>query len=89
MNSPKDKTLEFGYGQVKSQVETLTEKIPITEGSGARGSVDLDSLTNFPPTFKSLEFFKYDGTGDPCTHLRMFCRKIAPYGDNHPLPDFP
>ena len=85
MNSPKDKTLEFGYGQVKSQVETLTEKIPITEGSGARGSVDLDSLTNFPPTFKSLEFFKYDGTGDPCTHLRMFCKKIAPYGDNHPF----
>ena len=38
-----------------------------------------------PPKFKALEFVKYDGTGDPCMHLRMFYRKMAPYGDNHPL----
>ena len=38
-----------------------------------------------PPKFKALEFVKYDGTRNPCTHLRMFCRKMAPYGDNHPL----
>ena len=60
------------------------------EGSNAHGSVDLDSLTNFPqvimpPKFKASKFVKYDGTGDPCAHLRMFCRKIAPYGDNHHL----
>ena len=90
MNPSKDKTLESGYGQVKSQVETLTEKICIIEGSGARGSVNLDNLTNFsqvimPPKFKAPKFVKYDSTGDPCAHLRMFCRKMAPYGDNHPL----
>ena len=60
------------------------------EGSNAYGSVDLDSLTNFPqvimpPKFKALEFVKYDGTRNPCTHLHMFCRKMAPYGDNHSL----
>ena len=60
------------------------------EGSSAYGRVDLDSLTNFPkvvmpPKFKALEFVKYDGTRDPCVHLCMFCRKMAPYGDNHPL----
>jgi len=44
----KDKISELGYGQVKIQVETLTEKILIIEGSSTRGSVDLDSLTNFP-----------------------------------------
>ena len=38
-----------------------------------------------PPNFKALEFVKYDGIGDPCAHLHMFCRKMAPYGDNHPL----
>ena len=38
-----------------------------------------------PPKFKAPEFVKYDGTGDPCVHLHMFCRKMAPYGDNHPL----
>ena len=38
-----------------------------------------------PPKFKSLEFFKYDGTGDPYAHLHMFCRKMAPCRDNHPL----
>ena len=71
-------------------METLTEKICVIEGSGARGSVDLDNLTNFPqvimpPKFKAPKFVKYDGTGDPCAHLRMFCRKMAPCGDIHPL----
>ena len=37
-----------------------------------------------PPKFKALEFVKYDGTGNPYAHLRMFC-KMAAYGDNHPL----
>ncbi|KAK9988290.1 hypothetical protein SO802_028532 [Lithocarpus litseifolius] len=78
------------YGQVKSQVETLAEKPCIMEGSSAHEGVDLDSLTNFPqvimpPKFKALEFIKYDGIGDPCTHLRIFCRKMAPFRDNYPL----
>ena len=38
-----------------------------------------------PPKFKAPKFVKYDGTGDPCAHLRMFCKKMAPYGKNHPL----
>ena len=38
-----------------------------------------------PPKFKAPEFIKYDGTRDPCTHLRMFYRKMAPYGDNNSL----
>ena len=33
LNPIKDKTSDFGYGQVKSQVETLTKKICIIEGS--------------------------------------------------------
>ena len=48
LNLPRDKTSKSAYSQVKSQLESLTEKIHIIEGSGARGSVDLDSLTNFP-----------------------------------------
>ena len=71
-------------------METLAEKLHIMEGSSGHGSVDLDSLTNFPQViiphkFKAPEFVKYDGTGDPYAHLHMFCRKMAPYGDNHPL----
>ena len=38
-----------------------------------------------PPKFRALEFVKYDGTGDPYAHLRMFYRKMAPFGDNHLL----
>ena len=38
-----------------------------------------------PRKFKALKFVKYDGTRDPCAHLRMFCRKMAPYEDNHHL----
>ena len=71
-------------------METLAKKLRIIKGSNAHGSVDLDSLTNFPqvvipPKFKALEFVKYDGTRDPYAHLRMFCRKMTLYGDNHPL----
>ena len=71
-------------------METLAEKFRIIENSSIHGSIDQDSLTNLPkvimpPKFKALEFVKYDGTGDPYTHLYMFCRKMVPYGDNHPL----
>ena len=70
-------------------METLAEKLHIIEGSSVHGSIDLDSLTNFPqvimpPKFKAPEF-KYDGTGDLYVHLCMFCRKMAPYENNHPL----
>ena len=44
----KDKNPESGISQVKSQMETLAEKLRIIEGSNAYGSVNLDSLTNFP-----------------------------------------
>ena len=51
------------------------------------GSFDFDNLTNLPQVimplkFKSLAFVKYDGIRDPYAHLHMFCRKMAPYGDN-------
>ena len=64
-------------------METLTKKIHIIEGYSAQGNVNLDSLTNFlqvimPPKFKTPEFVKYDGTGDPYAHLCMFCKKMAP-----------
>ena len=38
-----------------------------------------------PSKFKATEFVKYDGTGDPCADLCMFCRNMTPYRDNHPL----
>ena len=71
-------------------METLVEKFRIIEGSNTHGSVDLDSLTNLPqvimpPKFKAPEFIKYDGIGDLCAHLRMFCRNVAPYGDNQEI----
>ena len=44
----KDRTSESSYSQVKSQVETLTEKMCIMKSSGSQRNVDLDSLTNFP-----------------------------------------
>ena len=84
----KDKNPESGYDQVKSQVETLAKKLHIIEGSSVHGSVDLDSLTNFPQVimpskFKTPKFVKYDSTGDPCTHFCVFCRKMAPYKSMH------
>jgi len=52
----KDKNPEFEYGQVKSQVETLAEKLRIIEGSNIHGSVDLYSLTNFPQVIMPSKF---------------------------------
>ena len=96
VDPPKDKTSEFGYSQVKSQVETLTKKIRIIEGSDTRGSVNLDSLINFPqvilpPKFKAPKFVKYDGIRDPCAHLSMFCRKLGTLWrqSSFALPNFP
>ena len=71
-------------------METLIEEICIIKGSSTQGSVNLDSLTNFsqvimPPKLKAPEFIKYDGIGDPCPHLCLFCGKKAPNKDNHPL----
>ena len=71
-------------------MEALAKKLRIIEGSNAHRSADLDSLTNFPqvimpPKFKAPEFIKNNGTGDPYAHLRMFYKKMAPYGNNHPL----
>ncbi|KAL0015475.1 hypothetical protein SO802_002544 [Lithocarpus litseifolius] len=37
------------------------------------------------PKFKAPEFVNYDGTGHLRVHLRVFCRKMASYGDNQPL----
>ncbi|KAK9997817.1 hypothetical protein SO802_017420 [Lithocarpus litseifolius] len=81
---------KFGYGQVKSQVETLAEKLRIMEGSSAHGSVDLDSLTNFPQA---------EGhTLEECYHLRdrlqdlidnkliQFDNAVAPNIITNPLP---
>jgi len=47
-NPSKEKNPEFGHRQVKSQVETLAEKLRIIEGSNVHKSIDLDSLTKFP-----------------------------------------
>ena len=71
-------------------METLAKKLRIIKGSSVYGSVDLDNLTNFPQVimplkFKAPEFVRYDGTGDSYAHLRMFCKRMAPYGDNHPI----
>ena len=68
-------------------MEIIKEKIHIIQGSSSHGNINFDSLAWFlhiimPHKFKSLEFVKYDGTGDPYAHLRMFYRKMAPYGDN-------
>ena len=36
-----------------------------------------------PHKFKAPEFVKYDSTGDPCAHLRMFYRNMAPDPNLH------
>ncbi|KAK9991428.1 hypothetical protein SO802_026413 [Lithocarpus litseifolius] len=81
VDPPKDKTSKSSYGEVKSQVET--EKICIIEGSDARGSVNLDSLTNFPqvimpPRFKAPEFVNWKEMANAFLKYYRFKTKITP-----------
>ena len=46
------------------------------------GGIDYDELCLFsnmqlPLDFKTPKFSKYDGTGNPKTHLRMFANKVG------------
>uniref|UniRef100_A0A2N9H5F5 Retrotransposon gag domain-containing protein n=1 Tax=Fagus sylvatica TaxID=28930 RepID=A0A2N9H5F5_FAGSY len=76
--------------QLDSKIDSLEEKIRLMQGLNSFGNTDFSSMSWFPnmtmpPKFKSLEFEKYNGRGDPMIHLQMYCQKMAPYVDNEPL----
>uniref|UniRef100_A0A2N9FAG0 Retrotransposon gag domain-containing protein n=1 Tax=Fagus sylvatica TaxID=28930 RepID=A0A2N9FAG0_FAGSY len=87
---PTPPNLEGKDSQIDSKIDSLEEKIRLMQGLNSFGNTDFSSMSWFPnmtvpPKFKTLEFERYNGRGDPMIHLQMYCRKMAPYADNEPL----
>lgn len=83
-NRPK---IEADNKKVVTKLESLEEKIRGLQRIDAYGNVDFSSLCFFPdmkpPTkYKTSEFSKYNGTGCPLTHLRVYCGEMCQYGDD-------
>ena len=76
--------------QLDSKIDGLEEKIRLTQGLNSFRNTYFSSMSWFPNMsmphkFKTPEFDKYNGRGDPMIHLQMYCRKMAQYADNKPL----
>nr|XP_027067607.1 uncharacterized protein LOC113693243 [Coffea arabica] len=61
------------------------------QGLSRHGGLDYDELCLFPDIqlpmgFKTPKFNKYDGTGNPKTHLKMFANKLGKPVDDENLP---
>ncbi|XP_071921398.1 uncharacterized protein [Coffea arabica] len=61
------------------------------QGLSRHGGLDYDELCLFPNIqlplgFKTPKFCKYDGTGNPKTHLKMFANKLGKPVDDENLP---
>ncbi|XP_071920217.1 uncharacterized protein [Coffea arabica] len=78
------------------RLDRFDEFIKKSQGLNKQGVLDYDELCLFPNVqlpegFKTPKFNKYDGTGNPKTHLRLFANKLGrtPDDENLPLRLFP
>ncbi|XP_071933083.1 uncharacterized protein [Coffea arabica] len=83
-SAPVDKNL------VK-RLDRFEEFIRKNQGLSKQGGLDYNDLCLFPDmqlpmSFKAPKFSKYDGTGNPKTHLRMFVNKLGKPIDDENLP---
>lgn len=76
--------------KVASKLESPEEKLRTLRGIDSYGSTGFSDLCFFPdlklpPKFQTPDFDKYDGSGCPFTHLKVYCGEMCLYGDNEPL----
>ncbi|XP_027127717.1 uncharacterized protein [Coffea arabica] len=78
------------------RLDKFDEFMRKSQGMSKPGGLDYDELCLFPHmqlplSFKTPKFSKYDRTGNPKTHLRLFANKLGkPVGDeNLPIRLFP
>ncbi|XP_071926029.1 uncharacterized protein [Coffea arabica] len=88
-SAPMDKNL-------LKRLNKFDEFMRKSQGMSKPGGLDYDELCLFPDMqlslgFKTPKFSKYDGTGNPKTHLRLFANKLGqPVSDeNLPIRLFP
>ncbi|XP_071916224.1 uncharacterized protein [Coffea arabica] len=73
------------------RLDRFDEFIRKSQGLSKQGALDYDDLCMFPNVqlpvgFKTPKFNKYDGTGNPKTHLRLFANKLGRPVDDENLP---
>ncbi|XP_071909656.1 uncharacterized protein [Coffea arabica] len=73
------------------RLDRFDEFIRKSQGLNKQGVLDYDELCLFPNVqlpegFKTPKFNKYDGTGNPKTHLRLFANKLGRPTDDENLP---
>ena len=73
--------------RLDSKIESLEEKVRGLQGIDAYGNTSFANLCFFPnleppPKYKTPDFVKYNGTGCPMTHLRIYCGKMSLWGQN-------
>ncbi|XP_071912336.1 uncharacterized protein [Coffea arabica] len=73
------------------RLDRFDEFIRKSQGLSKQGVLDYDDLCLFPNVqlpvgFKTPKFNKYDGTGNPKTHLRLFANKLGRLVDDENLP---
>ncbi|XP_071920618.1 uncharacterized protein [Coffea arabica] len=83
-SAPVDKNL-------LKRLDRFEEFIRKSQGVSKQGGLDYNDLCLFPDMqlpvgFKAPKFTKYDGTGNPKTHLRMFANKLGRPIDDENLP---
>nr|XP_027102201.1 uncharacterized protein LOC113723226 [Coffea arabica] len=83
-SAPVDKNL-------LKRLDRFEEFIKKNQGLNKQGGLDYNELCLFPNMqlsagFKVPKFSKYDGTGNPKTHLRLFANKLGKPIDDENLP---
>ncbi|XP_071912119.1 uncharacterized protein [Coffea arabica] len=73
------------------RLDRFDEFMRRSQGLNKQGVLDYDKLCLFPNVqlpegFKTPKFNKYDGTGNPKTHLRLFANKLGRPTDDENLP---
>nr|XP_027109129.1 uncharacterized protein LOC113728996 [Coffea arabica] len=73
------------------RLDRFDEFMRKSQGLSKQESLDYNELCLFPDMqlpvgFKAPKFSKYDGTGNPKTHLRMFANKLGKPMDDENLP---
>nr|XP_027090344.1 uncharacterized protein LOC113711376 [Coffea arabica] len=73
------------------RLDKFDEFMRKSQGLSKSGGLDFDELCLFPNVqlplgFKIPKFSKYDGTGNPKTHLRLFANKLGKPIDDENLP---
>uniref|UniRef100_A0A5B7AZE5 Retrotransposon gag domain-containing protein n=1 Tax=Davidia involucrata TaxID=16924 RepID=A0A5B7AZE5_DAVIN len=76
--------------RLASQLASMEKSLREIRGIDLYGGTNYNDLCLFPkvqlpPKFKVPDFTKYDGTGCPYTHLRMFCGELGGVGNNKKL----